>query len=305
VLERIDSPGEQQLRFVFPAGGHEGECYAASLSFCPSPTCVCGIVDLSVVLERRAADSASADSKCYFQVDILNRTLDNAGEKTSKYDRNFGKAFVSCLEEQDWALLYELYGRYKRQIYDQARDEELDTDFPESDIERDGAMMDFHEILPFAEPRAIELDGELHVLLDQYCVRMDCGCTETAVNLIAEGDGENILDEYPAVFIDYESGNWRIVERGGREKVFFSQVADTLKAGDYPGWFRDRHSRLKSLYRLYKKRHPSTKCLSTGKKVGRNEPCPCGSGKKYKKCCLGSIAKSTEHASRNGSLSSK
>jgi len=23
-----------------------------------------------------------------------------------------------------------------------------------------------------------------------------------------------------------------------------------------------------------------------GKKIGRNEPCPCGSGKKYKKCCL-------------------
>jgi SEC-C motif-containing protein len=22
-------------------------------------------------------------------------------------------------------------------------------------------------------------------------------------------------------------------------------------------------------------------------KIGRNEPCPCGSGKKYKKCCLG------------------
>jgi preprotein translocase subunit SecA len=24
---------------------------------------------------------------------------------------------------------------------------------------------------------------------------------------------------------------------------------------------------------------------SPRKKVGRNEPCPCGSGKKYKKCC--------------------
>jgi preprotein translocase subunit SecA len=22
------------------------------------------------------------------------------------------------------------------------------------------------------------------------------------------------------------------------------------------------------------------------KKVGRNDPCPCGSGKKYKRCCL-------------------
>ncbi len=27
--------------------------------------------------------------------------------------------------------------------------------------------------------------------------------------------------------------------------------------------------------------------LGASKKVGRNDPCPCGSGKKYKKCCLG------------------
>ena len=25
------------------------------------------------------------------------------------------------------------------------------------------------------------------------------------------------------------------------------------------------------------------------KKIGRNDPCPCGSGKKYKKCCMGKI----------------
>jgi preprotein translocase subunit SecA len=24
-----------------------------------------------------------------------------------------------------------------------------------------------------------------------------------------------------------------------------------------------------------------------GRKVGRNDPCPCGSGKKYKRCCMG------------------
>jgi preprotein translocase subunit SecA len=28
----------------------------------------------------------------------------------------------------------------------------------------------------------------------------------------------------------------------------------------------------------------------SGRKVGRNEPCPCGSGRKYKKCCGGSQA---------------
>jgi hypothetical protein len=25
---------------------------------------------------------------------------------------------------------------------------------------------------------------------------------------------------------------------------------------------------------------------TTGRRVGRNEPCPCGSGRKYKHCCL-------------------
>ena len=36
---------------------------------------------------------------------------------------------------------------------------------------------------------------------------------------------------------------------------------------------------------------PQLRIIPGGKseKVGRNDPCPCGSGKKYKKCCLGKI----------------
>jgi len=35
---------------------------------------------------------------------------------------------------------------------------------------------------------------------------------------------------------------------------------------------------------LYKKQRSSTTVVK-GPKIGRNDPCPCGSGKKYKKCC--------------------
>lgn len=35
---------------------------------------------------------------------------------------------------------------------------------------------------------------------------------------------------------------------------------------------------------LYKEQKASTTIVK-GPKVGRNDPCPCGSGKKYKKCC--------------------
>ena len=36
--------------------------------------------------------------------------------------------------------------------------------------------------------------------------------------------------------------------------------------------------------KLYKEQKEST-TIRKEKKVGRNDPCPCGSGKKYKKCC--------------------
>ena len=34
-------------------------------------------------------------------------------------------------------------------------------------------------------------------------------------------------------------------------------------------------------------RHGPAPVKSAGPKVGRNDPCPCGSGKKFKQCCLG------------------
>jgi len=47
---------------------------------------------------------------------------------------------------------------------------------------------------------------------------------------------------------------------------------------------------LKSIQKVYGEDTKSSSKIMKGKrrkKIGRNDPCPCGSGKKYKKCCLG------------------
>ena len=36
----------------------------------------------------------------------------------------------------------------------------------------------------------------------------------------------------------------------------------------------------------YPNRYTDQVCNLIGDEDGRNDPCPCGSGKKYKKCCL-------------------
>jgi len=41
---------------------------------------------------------------------------------------------------------------------------------------------------------------------------------------------------------------------------------------------------LEELAQAWKKAH--TQKVREHEKIGRNDPCPCGSGKKYKNCCL-------------------
>lgn len=52
-----------------------------------------------------------------------------------------------------------------------------------------------------------------------------------------------------------------------------------------------QHDIVHSIYRIGIKKEPVPKpkkqAVAAGRKVGRNDPCPCGSGKKYKYCCGG------------------
>lgn len=41
---------------------------------------------------------------------------------------------------------------------------------------------------------------------------------------------------------------------------------------------------VRKVYRTFKDRQPAP-ALAPAQRTGRNEPCPCGSGKKFKKCC--------------------
>lgn len=61
--------------------------------------------------------------------------------------------------------------------------------------------------------------------------------------------------------------------RIGGERHAHTEVARFRRGGDDDRWlYVDGHA-------------PRPETRTTGPKVGRNDPCPCGSGRKYKKCC--------------------
>ena len=80
------------------------------------------------------------------------------------------------------------------------------------------------------------------------------------------------MDDDTEVSLDYD-----------KEKLYYNMVA--CKADwlyELPQWdnLLDEATR-KDLY----KKQKLSGTIVKGKKIGRNDPCPCGSGKKYKQCC--------------------
>ena len=80
------------------------------------------------------------------------------------------------------------------------------------------------------------------------------------------------MDENTEVSLDYD-----------KEKLYYNMVgckADWLY--ELPQWDEIFDAaKKKELYRVAKNAHTVRNAV----KVGRNDPCPCGSGRKYKQCC--------------------
>ncbi len=67
---------------------------------------------------------------------------------------------------------------------------------------------------------------------------------------------------------------------------------DTTKPFDFALWSEGTWEFDKGIEELLtqdRKRERRMLLLKEGKKIGRNDPCPCGSGEKFKHCCIGRI----------------
>ncbi len=102
---------------------------------------------------------------------------------------------------------------------------------------------------------------------------------------------EIIRKEYDAVY-DFFMDFWKVLQMAPEQRRMFRDEL-RMEYADLEKLYKDGE-----YYTLYPNRRPeavevkwdsfeSGVFMREEKKVGRNDPCPCGSGKKYKKCCMG------------------
>ena len=217
----------------------------------------------------------------------------HAPEKSVKVDRRF------FMDVRDWVVesSYDYEDRVRETVLRAIREEERSRDCVVSNSKKQAAIKaarleagpqgrhfrlhKFQRIfIAWCKLQEAEKNGEIY---DPLC---DEELFLTAENfhkyyedlayLSKYSDGENI-EKFPF----YEDARAYIPdnERWRREEI--KSLLDTK----YKDAFDDmlKSAKPKDIQRLLTE--PSEPYINLNKNIGRNDPCPCGSGKKYKKCC--------------------
>ena len=95
-----------------------------------------------------------------------------------------------------------------------------------------------------------------------------------------DGIDESLKEPNPIETMDEDTVVSLVFDKEKLYKNMVAAKADWLY--ELPQW-KEIYSE-EELKKLYKEQKEST-TIRKEKKIGRNDPCPCGSGKKYKKCC--------------------
>lgn len=140
-----------------------------------------------------------------------------------------------------------------------------------------GALMDQPEDF---EPLFLEreVEGKFYTIVDEWCCGYIRGIRLCEEQWIEAGDEINILLT-PILVFTSERG-WEKLDKSTGSEVENLQKAIRPAIREIHAWWLARRQENGSDIDM------ATPTLRKAPNVGRNDPCPCGSGKKYKKCCL-------------------
>lgn len=204
-------------------------------------------------------------------------------------NKKFAEDFVEQLIDFDWTLLYRFFDDYKSYIMDTIDIEhcKITATFPVYDIEKEGIMIGHNKIFPFAEAWSYEDDENYYLIADHYCLDPGCPCTIVVLAVVPWVNDKMIKDEEMLVRYDYQKKSWEMEDYPSNKQyhlnTLFPEIIKSIP--DLAGQLKKRHAVLKKIYNRYKKKNNIVSANIKKNKTGRNDPCPCGSGKKYKKCC--------------------
>lgn len=296
-LTSLEAFREGLLVLTEPAGGG----LACVIKGCDNPKCMCREVQLRAIPFGRWVHDVRLDQgDLRFSVDETKPEAADLGHPVDlKLDVDHGNLLdddgepvdieaqprLKILEQTiDGPFLDEMARRLLRhkglKIEEGARYSKLDLDHWSP-----GDNVYWEEV--FQEVRQdvyLSGDGESYSAGDMYCPDPDCACGEAGVSFLGE-DGDVGM-----VRVELESGKVKFEPKASHESLLQTLWRSFHQRHHGIAHLKQRDIEMKKFGAEVLFARPDTVQPVTVRreqsKVGRNESCPCGSGKKYKKCCL-------------------
>jgi uncharacterized protein len=128
-----------------------------------------------------------------------------------------------------------------------------------------------HNFEPLFMERSVE--GKTYTIVDEWCEGYIRGVSLATIQW--ESGGGKMTDLLLPILTFASEQGWDALDKLSRNEIEKIQKAIAPSAREIHAWWLTLRTD-----------DQSSPAQRTSPRVGRNAPCPCGSGKKYKKCCL-------------------
>lgn len=140
-------------------------------------------------------------------------------------------------------------------------------------------MIPYHELFPYDWDLLPVHDGERYWAVDLYCRNPECTCASSVIKFFEFGEAQP--KPVGEVVVDYAERDIQVGPSNDIVETIFDELWD-----DYEYRLRARHAEAHYAIRRFAQRATLTTGTPAPERVSRNDVCPCGSGKKFKRCCL-------------------
>jgi len=269
-------------------------CHEATLAVCREPRCSCS----DIHFQWSPAPAAGPPSReFWFNFEDKSPLLTPELEKDPDALR-LAQIMAAELTEADQQRLREWFLAAKRAIIQTTPASTINIhNLPDA---ADGQMIGFTEVFPCGLALYFIWNNETWAVEEQYCVQPGCTCKETVLSFLklmdSAGQKATSIKNPAALRYNYCTQDSKPVARGPAGSPSLDALLGALKAthADLDTQLELRHLIMQNLYTRHYLARAQTRLqslsanpLSAGShKIGRNDPCPCGSGRKYKHCCL-------------------
>ena len=266
---------------------------SAVFEVCATPRCSCHAVCVHCA-PLLPDGTATPGVLRWFWLDVQKRAVEMTPElKADPETLRQAEVISKQMAARAWEELDRWFWTAKIEAIETAEVAEIDIHgLPNAD---DGHLVPFTEVFPLGLSLNFTFEKAAWAADERSCVQPRCRCTEIVLSFLqlkdATGRRTTSLRDVPALRYDYRSHTSRHLAPGPSRTPATGRLLAALKIA-YPSLdtrLELHHRIMQSLYARHYlarvKQRLETQLSVRREKIGRNDPCPCGSGKKFKKCC--------------------